>query len=283
MKISIITPVKNLEKYIGETIESVINQRGDFDLEYFIIDGASSDNTLKICKNYENQIESQKRSIFCNSIQLKVISEPDIGMYEALAKGLQMATGEIVAYINGDDFYLPNAFSCVAEIFCKYDDVKALSGWPIRYNEQGQIIYYRVPWQYKPELILKGFYGKQLPFIQQESVFWKSELNKIVDFERLRNFKLAGDYFLWYSFAKAQISFFVVDSFLGGNRQRKGQIQENSGDYFLEYDSIKDDSTSLDFIKIFINKVCEGFLSKPIKQRFSKNRILYRNGKWIKQ
>ena len=120
MKISVITPVKNLEDYIAETIESVINQRGNFDIEYIIMDGNSSDKTLDICNEYQKQIELKTRKIFCNSIQMKVYSSPDNSMYEALANGLKMVTGDITAYINGDDFYLPNAFSCVAEIFEKF-------------------------------------------------------------------------------------------------------------------------------------------------------------------
>ena len=134
MKISIITPVKNLEKYISETIESVINQRGDFDLEYLIMDGQSVDNTLKICEDYQQQIQTKSRAIFCNSVYFKIKSTRDNSMYEALAKGLQLATGDIISYINGDDFYLPNAFSCVAEIFSNYTTINWITGLPGCYN-----------------------------------------------------------------------------------------------------------------------------------------------------
>ena len=141
MKISIITPVKNLEQYISETIESVINQRGDFDLEYLIMDGQSSDNTLKICKDYQSQIQLGVRKIECNSIDLKILTAPDCSMYEALSKGLSLADGDVVSYINGDDFYLPNALSCVVDIFTKFEPVRWITGLPGTYNEKGQLIH----------------------------------------------------------------------------------------------------------------------------------------------
>lgn len=281
MKISIITPVKNLEKYISETIESVLNQRGDFELEYIIIDGKSADTTLEICDKYQSQILSQTRAIFCNSIDFKIVSSQDNSIYDALAKGLQSATGDIISYINGDDFYLPNAFSCVIEIFSKYDKINWLSGLPVRYNEQGIIINFCFPWQYNSSLILKGFYGKKLPFIQQESVFWRRELNYSIDFGKLKHYKLAGDYFLWHSFARQQTQLYIVDSFLSGNRLRKGQLSENKEGYYEEFDRILSKANILDYIKVFFYWIMEKFAGKPIKRRLSRNRVSYKRGNWI--
>ena len=92
MKISIITVSFNSAKTIRQTIESVLNQ--DYaDLEYIVIDGASKDGTIDILKSFGNRI--------------KFISEPDKGIYDALNKGVKMATGEVIGTIGGDDFY-PN-------------------------------------------------------------------------------------------------------------------------------------------------------------------------------
>ncbi len=91
MKVSIITVTFNSATTVRDTIESVINQ--DYsDIEYLIIDGCSSDDTLEIVNGYKNRIA-------------KIISEPDEGMYDALNKGISMATGDIVAILNSDDFY----------------------------------------------------------------------------------------------------------------------------------------------------------------------------------
>lgn len=89
-KISVITVVRNGEKYIEETIQSIINQTyGNF--EYIIIDGKSTDNTLNIIKQYESQITYW-------------ISESDKGIYDAMNKGIRAATGDWLLFINSDDF-----------------------------------------------------------------------------------------------------------------------------------------------------------------------------------
>jgi len=91
-KVTIITVCYNASKTIANTITSVISQ--DYEnLEYMVIDGKSSDNSLEIINQYQDGIS-------------QLISEPDKGMYDALNKGIQMATGEIVGMLNADDFYV---------------------------------------------------------------------------------------------------------------------------------------------------------------------------------
>lgn len=107
MKISIITPCRNSEKTIKRTIDSVLSQKtDDFELEYIIIDGKSTDGTLDILKGY--------KSNYCN---FSYISEEDHSMTEALNKGMKMATGDIVASINADDVYLPDTLNKVCQQF----------------------------------------------------------------------------------------------------------------------------------------------------------------------
>jgi len=91
-KVSIITVCYNAESTVADTIESVIGQ--DYpNLEYIVIDGQSTDRSLEIINRFKNQIS-------------KIISEPDQGMYDALNKGIAMASGEIVGMLNADDFYV---------------------------------------------------------------------------------------------------------------------------------------------------------------------------------
>jgi glycosyltransferase involved in cell wall biosynthesis len=91
LKISIITVCFNSEKTIRDTIESVLGQ--DYsDIEYVIIDGGSSDGTLDVIREYEDRIDT-------------VISEPDKGIYDAMNKGIQLATGDVIGILNSDDFF----------------------------------------------------------------------------------------------------------------------------------------------------------------------------------
>ncbi|MEA3279891.1 MAG: glycosyltransferase family 2 protein [Thermodesulfobacteriota bacterium] len=106
MKISVITPSLNQGKYIERTIQSVLNQEGDFELEYIVIDGGSTDNTLDIIKKYQDS--------------LIWISEKDQGQSDAINKGFNMASGDLFAWLNSDDTYEENALSEVTERYREY-------------------------------------------------------------------------------------------------------------------------------------------------------------------
>lgn len=101
MKISILTPSYNQGEYIEKTINSVQNQNWP-NVEHIVIDGGSSDNTVEILKKYPH---------------VRWVSEPDEGQSDALNKGLSMATGDIIGWINSDDYYYENIFSDVIAEF----------------------------------------------------------------------------------------------------------------------------------------------------------------------
>lgn len=100
MKISVITPSYNQGDFIERTIQSILSQEGPFDLEYIIVDGASTDASLDIIKRYKDK--------------LKWVSEPDEGQSDAINKGFAMATGDVIAWLNSDDTYEPGALAVVA-------------------------------------------------------------------------------------------------------------------------------------------------------------------------
>ena len=100
MKVSIITICFNSEAVIRKTIESVLNQTYT-DIEYIIIDGASKDKTVEIAESYRLSLEGK-------GITFNVYSEPDKGIYDAMNKGINKATGELVGLINSGDWYEPS-------------------------------------------------------------------------------------------------------------------------------------------------------------------------------
>lgn len=237
MKISIVTTAYNAEKYIEETLESVLSQRGDFEIEYVVIEAKSKDSTLEKINKYKSLVDSGFYSGRNQGITMKVISESDNGMYDGIAKGFDMVTGDVVAYINADDFYLPNAFSTVIDVFSKFEDVNWLIGRSNAFSEKGQNWESILPAHYHQKYITKGFYGRQMPVIQQESTFWRRELFESIDMEKFRRTKLAGDFFLWHSFSKGN-KLYIVNSNLAGFRFSQGQKSEDRDSYAKEFDSI---------------------------------------------
>lgn len=115
MTISIITTSYNSASTIRDTIKSVLSQ-SYWDFEHIIIDGASTDNTIEIIKELEPKYKGR----------LKYISEKDNGIYDAMNKGLQIATGEIIGILNSDDFFTSNSIlSCIAQEINGVDAVYA--------------------------------------------------------------------------------------------------------------------------------------------------------------
>lgn len=114
MKISIITVCFNSEKTVRDTIESVLSQ--DYhDIEYIIIDGGSSDETVSIVSEYNNKIT-------------KLISEPDQGIYDAMNKGIRVATGEYVGALNSDDLFSHNHVVSDIVLLLKQTKANAIYG-----------------------------------------------------------------------------------------------------------------------------------------------------------
>lgn len=103
LRISIVTPSFNHAQFIGRTIDSVLTQQGEFDLDYRVIDGGSTDATVDILRGYGDR--------------LAWVSERDGGQVDAVNKGLASATGDIVGWVNSDDVLLPGALARVAAAF----------------------------------------------------------------------------------------------------------------------------------------------------------------------
>ena len=115
MKISVITVTYNSENSIGRTIESVLGQQirtaaDGPEIEYLIIDGNSTDGTIEKVESYREALEEK-------GISLRICSEPDQGIYDAMNKGIQLACGDVIGILNSDDWYEPDALQTVADTF----------------------------------------------------------------------------------------------------------------------------------------------------------------------
>ena len=107
--ISVITVTLNSEKTVAKAIESVLNQTYDR-VEYIIMDGGSTDSTVQIAEEYKERFAAK-------GYELKIVSESDRGMYDALNKGVALANGDVIGQINSDDWYEPIALETVANKF----------------------------------------------------------------------------------------------------------------------------------------------------------------------
>ena len=262
--ISIITVVFNGEKYLEETIQSVINQTYS-NVEYIIIDGGSSDGTLDIIKKYEERIDYW-------------VSEKDRGMYDAVAKGFSLLSGNYIGYINAGDYYHKEALGVVFEVF-KKQNVSWLTGQRVLYNSRSQVINSDVPSRYRKNFILSGIYGSIMPYIQQESTFWKKEVLKTVNLNYFRKLKLSGDYYLWFSFA-SEYELFIVNSYLGGFKYHENQLSSSIKEYHNEKNKYTKKIFFIYYPFILIDAII-WFLPTKIKQKICKNFINYNKEKDI--
>ena len=272
-KISIITPCFNAEKYIADTVVSVMQQsavlNGSVALEYIICDGQSTDRTVEVVQSLLKTAPE--------SCTYKVISEADSGMYDALAKGLQMASGDIMAYLNAGDLYHPGAFDVVAEVF-EAQLANWITGYTVCYNERSQITEMTLPYRYRRHLFECGRYGNGLPYVQQESTFWAAQLNQQIDFNRLASFKYAGDFYLWLQFAKVE-DLKVVKSYLGGFKFHSGQLSQETVEsvsaYQIELEKTVRQPTALENAQAAIDRLLWSAPYKLKKQLTSQAFIRY--------
>lgn len=188
-KISVVTACYNMENYIEDTINSVLSQNYP-NLEYIIVDGASTDHTLDIINKYKDKISL-------------IISEKDDGMYDAINKGFRHATGDIYAWINADDTYFPWTFQVIGRLFAEHKSVQWAIGQTSFMIEQRQLNkIFNFNCSYDQNYIAKGWHRDGiLGPLQQESMFWRRELWEKVNGLDI-NYKLAADFELWTRFAK---------------------------------------------------------------------------------
>jgi glycosyltransferase involved in cell wall biosynthesis len=215
-KISIITPSFNQGEFLEETILSVLNQ-GYPNIEYIIVDGGSTDNSIEIIKRYETRLSYW-------------VSEKDNGMYDAIQKGFEKSSGDIMAWINSDDWYHPKSFFVVAEIFTNYKNVEWLQGLPSIIDEAGRIVAVHNFRKWSKYEFLIGEYE----FIQQESCFWRRHLWDRSGGKLDISLKYAGDFALWLNFF-SYAELYCTNTILGGFRARsKNQFSVDKLDEYRE-------------------------------------------------
>lgn len=184
MKISLITVTYNSAATLPDTILSVLSQSHD-NIEYIIVDGLSIDDTIAIIKEYEPLFNGR----------MKWISEKDAGLYDAMNKGLRMATGDVVGIINSDDFYhRTDVIARVADAFCNAE-VQAVFGDVrfVRPENLDKTVRYYSSGHFSPVLFRYGFMPAHPTFFTYRKFFEEFGYYKI-------DYKIAADYELLIRF-----------------------------------------------------------------------------------
>lgn len=196
--------------YIEQTMLSVLNQNYS-ELEYIVIDGGSTDGTQDIISKYKDKLAYY-------------VSEPDKGMYDAINKGFSHATGEVVAWINADDIYMPWTLAVVNQIFSTYNDVNWIGGKYAFLTESGVLaqVFSKCAIKTQQDIANGWCRSELLGPLLQEGMFWrKSLIDKAGSLDV--SYRLAGDFELWTRFAKYS-SLTAVDIPLAAFRRRKAGL-----------------------------------------------------------
>jgi len=139
-KITIVTPSYNQGRFIAETIESVIGQEGDFHIEYLIMDGGSTDDSVEVIKRYDRLLKEGKWPVRCLGVTYSWTSGKDRGQADAVNRGFRAATGEILGWLNSDDTYMPGALKKAAAYFKARKDVGMVYGEGCHIKDTGEVI-----------------------------------------------------------------------------------------------------------------------------------------------
>jgi glycosyltransferase involved in cell wall biosynthesis len=268
---TVITPCYQAASAIEATAESILEQTaarsGRVRLEYLVCDGGSTDGTVDVARNV------------CGD-RARIFSERDRGMYDALAKGFRLATGDVVSYLNAGDVYSPGAFEAVADIMEEFG-LRWVTGMRVGCNERHQVVEVLVPYPYRRRLIGKGIYGRVLSPIQQESTFWRRSLLEGVNLEKLAGLQYAGDFYLWQCFAR-QADLALVEAYLGGFTHQRGQKSENRDAYVREFDILRDPYGPIDWLRAKLDQKL-WYLPTPWKKRLHPGLVFRYNlteGRW---
>jgi glycosyltransferase involved in cell wall biosynthesis len=235
----IVTPTYNSAHYLEETLLSILAQRGDFEIDYHVQDGGSTDTTIAIVEKWQAMLASGAYPIFCKAVRISCAQAPDRGMYDAINRGfLRLAPGpsDLLTWIGSDDLFAGGAFATVLSICRAFPEVAFLGGRPTLIDAGGIFQGIQPILPYSQKCMQRGLYdGRSLNFIMQEGSFWRGWLwHKAGGLDA--SLRLAGDWDLWRRFAQ-HAEYYAIDTITAFHRRREGQLSEHMDAYYAEVDA----------------------------------------------
>ncbi len=244
MRVSIITVVLNNKSYMEGCIKSVLSQRYD-DIEYIVIDGGSSDGTLDLIRKYERSLS-------------KWTSGSDTGIYDAMNKGIMMATGEVIGILNSDDFYpRPEVIDLVVQEFASkgVDSVFGDLVYVKRDNPDEVVRYYRSV-NFHPERFAFGWMPAHPTFFVRRDCYERYGIFKT-------DYKIAADYELLMRFlSKHRISFSYIPQVLIHMRTGGVSTKSMKSNWILNKEIIRacrENGIKTNMLKVYSKYLVKGF------------------------
>ena len=220
MRLSLVIPSYNQAAFLETCLRSALEQAHP-DLEVLVMDGGSTDGSREIIERHAGQLAYWQ-------------SQPDGGQAAAINAGMALATGDILTWLNSDDFLLPGALSLVREVFTRWPQVRWLTGRPANADAEGRLAEIGPATGRFRALIRRGWYhGRGLGFIRQEGTFWRRTLWEQAGGQVSEHFQQAMDFDLWRRFA-AHADLVTVDSILAAFRFQPNQKTADSAYYYHE-------------------------------------------------
>lgn len=180
MRFTIVTPSLNQAPFIGETIRSVLAQAGDFEIEYLVMDGGSTDGSVEVVREFAERVRSGAVAVTCAGITMDWVSQKDGGQSDAINQGIRRATGDIVAYLNADDTYLPGALQTVAAAFAADPSADIVYGDGNVVGANGEL-----QWEWRSraydQALMTTYYflwNSFTNFVMQQSTFWRRRVHE---------------------------------------------------------------------------------------------------------
>lgn len=210
--ISVVTPSYNQAEHLVATLESVLSQHGDFQIDHVVMDGGSTDGSVDLLRQHEASLRRRARQAQCNGFQFRWISRPDGGQAEAINTGFEMADGDLFCWLNSDDLFAnANALARVFAYFKAHPDAAFLYGRAYEIDFEGGVCgTHRVVVEYQIEDLL------EIDYIVQPAAFWRRAV-----YERIgplnQSMHFAFDWEYWIRISR-EFKFHFLNEFLACNR-----------------------------------------------------------------
>lgn len=225
LKISIVTSVLNGGAYLAEAMKSVTAQSYD-NWDYLIIDAGSDDGSY------------EQAQAAASDPRIRVERRAGEGLYASLLWGLEQSKGDMLAWLNADDFYPSWSFASLQRFMARRPDAQWVTGLPGCWDREGRLQFVRARAWHPKSFIRRGmFHGEALGFLQQESMFFSRTLFEKLTADEKKTFaaqKYAGDFYLWKKLAE-HAPLVTAPTLLGGFRQHdRNMSAANAEGYMAE-------------------------------------------------